>query len=145
MAISKDNIIIKERRRWLFLGLPFTFETYTLTDKILIIKKGFLTTTEDEVKLYRIVDMTIHRSIWQKIFGLGTLQVNSKDQSSGNFELKNIKHVREFRTFLTEYLERDRSSRGMRGAEMIDSMTGFHDPDGMHDGDMMDHMENSPF
>ncbi len=139
MAVPKDNIIIKERRRWLFLGLPFTFTTYTLTDKLLIIKNGFLSTTEDEVKLYRIVDMTVRRSLLQRIFGLGTLVVNSKDQSSGNFEIKNIKHVREFRAFLTEYLERDRSARGMRGAEMIDSM-----PDADGDG-MPDHMESAIF
>lgn len=136
MAVAKDNIIIKERKRWLFLGLPFTFTTYTLTDKMLIIKTGFLNTTEDEVKLYRIVDMTVRRSLWQRIVGLGSLEVNSKDQSSGNFEIKNIKHVKEFRAYLTEYLEKDRSSRGMRGAEMIDSI-----PDADGDG-VPDHMEN---
>lgn len=139
MAVAKDNIIIKERKRWLFLGLPFTFTTYTLTDKVLIIKTGFLNTTEDEVKLYRIVDMTVRRSLWQRIVGLGSLEVNSKDQSSGNFEIKNIKHVKEFRAYLTEYLERDRSSRGMRGAEMIDSM-----PDTDGDG-TPDHMESAIF
>ncbi len=136
MSIAKDNIIIKERQRWLFLGLPFTFTTYTLTDKILIIKTGFLNTVEDEVKLYRIVDMTVRRSLWQRLVGLGTLEVNSKDQSSGNFQIKNIKHVREFRAYLTEYLEKDRSSRGIRGSEMIDSM-----PDTDGDG-IPDHMEH---
>ncbi len=139
MSPVKDNIIIKERKRWLFLGLPFTFTTYTLTDKMLIIKTGFLNTTEDEIKLYRIVDMTVRRSLWQRIVGLGSLQVNSKDQSSGNFEIKNIKHVKEFRAYLTEYLERDRSTRGMRGAEMIDSM-----PDADADG-IPDHMESAIF
>lgn len=139
MAAPKDNIIIKERKRWLFFGLPFTFTVYTLTDKMLIIKTGFLNTTEDEVKLYRIVDMTVRRSLFQRMFGLGTLIVNSKDQSSGNFEIKNIKHVKEFRAFLTEYLERDRSARGMRGAEMIDSMP---DTDG---NGIPDHMEDAIF
>ncbi len=136
MAVAKDNIIIKERKRLLFLGLPFTFTTYTLTDKMLIIKTGFLNTTEDEVKLYRIVDMTVRRSLWQRMVGLGSLEVNSKDQSSGNFEIKNIKHVKEFRAYLTEYLEKDRSSRGMRGAEMIDSI-----PDADGDG-VPDHLED---
>ena len=139
MAPLKDNIIIKERKRWLFLGLPFTFTTYTLTDKMLIVKTGFLNTTEDEIKLYRIVDMTVRRTLWQRLVGLGSLEVNSKDQSSGNFEIKNIKHVKEFRAYLTEYLERDRNSRGMRGAEMIDSM-----PDADGDG-VPDHMESAIF
>ncbi len=139
MSPVKDNIIIKERKRWLFLGLPFTFTTYTLTDKMLIVKTGFLNTTEDEIKLYRIVDMTVRRTLWQRIVGLGSLEVNSKDQSSGNFIIKNIKHVKEFRAYLTEYLERDRSTRGMRGAEMIDSM-----PDADGDG-VPDHMESAIF
>lgn len=139
MAAPKDNIIIKERKRWLFLGLPFTFTTYTLTDKMLIVKTGFLNTTEDEIKLYRIVDMTVRRSLWQRIVGLGSLEVNSKDQSSGNFEIKNIKHVKEFRAYLTEYLERDKLSRGIRGAEMIDSV-----PDVDGDG-VPDHIENATF
>lgn len=131
-----NNIIMKERKRLLFLGLPFTFTTYTLTDKVLVIKKGFLNTLEDEVKLYRIVDMTVHRSLFQRMVGLGTLEVNSSDKSSGNFMIENIKHVKEFRAYLTEYLERDRRSRGMRGAEMIDSHMGpDFDGDGFADHD----------
>lgn len=131
----RNNVIIKERKRRLFLGLPFSFTTYTLTDKVLLIKTGFFNSIEDEVKLYRIIDMTIHRSLLQKIVGLGTLEVSSSDKSSRDFKIENIKHVKEFRAYLTEYLERDRRSRGMRGAEMIDGGFEGYDTDGDHFGD----------
>ena len=30
-----------ERKRWLFLGLPFTFTKYTVKEDVLTINKGF--------------------------------------------------------------------------------------------------------
>ena len=48
----------KERKRSLFFGLPLSFTTYTLTEKKINIKKGFLKTVEDDTLMYKVQDVT---------------------------------------------------------------------------------------
>lgn len=128
--IKNSSIIIKERRRWLFFGLPFTFKTYTLTDKKLVYKEGFFTTSEDEILLYRILDIGKKRTFMQKIFGLGTLSVTSSDKSMPKLDMINIKHISEYHTFLSENIERERLRVRFRSAEVIETA---HDHDQMSD------------
>lgn len=118
--VNKTNEIIKERKRWTFFGIPWTFTTYTLTDKKLIIKEGLFSTSEDEVLLYRIIDLSKKRGFAQKLFGLGTLKVFSSDKSSPEMELKNIRHLNEFYTFLSENVEKERLRVKFRAGEIID-------------------------
>ena len=65
------NVITSERKRWAFLGLPFTFTVYSITDKKLLIKKGFFNRSYDEILLYRVTDLQLKNSFSQSVFGLG--------------------------------------------------------------------------
>ena len=95
--IGVNRELMRERKRWLFFGIPWTFTKYILTKKKLIIEMGLFNSTENEILLYRITDMTLKRSFWQKIFGLGTLIVYAHDKTTPTLEIKNIKHIREFK------------------------------------------------
>ena len=118
--ITKTNEIIKERKRWTFFGIPWTFTTYTLTDKKLIVKEGFFNTKEDEILLYRIIDLAKNRNLAQKLFGIGSLTVYSSDKSTPEITLKNIRHLNEFHTFLSENVEKERLRVKFRAGEIID-------------------------
>ena len=117
---TRSNVIMKERKRWLFFGLPFTFTTYTLTDKKLIIKKGFFNTEEDEILLYRVLDLSKTRSLLQKLVGIGTLDVHSSDKTSPVVQLYNIRHLDDFYNFLSENVEKERLRVKFRAGEIID-------------------------
>lgn len=125
-TLEKESFQVTERRRWLLFGLPFTFTTYTLTNKKLLLKEGFLNTRENEILLYRIVDMTLSRSLPQRLFGLGTLTVEAQDKSHPTLALRNIRHVREFKELLSNAVEEDKIRLRMRQGELIDSHA---DPD----------------
>lgn len=124
---EKESFQVTERRRWLLFGLPFTFTTYTLTNKKLLLKEGFLNTRENEILLYRIVDMTLSRSLPQRLFGLGTLTVEAQDKSHPTLSIRNIRHVREFKELLSNAVEEDKLRLRMRQGELIDSDA---DPEG---------------
>lgn len=80
---NADNggIVWSDRKRIAF-GLPWTFTKYTLTKEKLLIHTGMLNTQEDEVRLYRIMDVTLRRSLWERMFGLGTIHCCSADKST---------------------------------------------------------------
>lgn len=105
----------RERKRTLF-GLPWSFTTYTLTDTRLIIKKGIFNISEEEIRLYRILDITLKRSFEERIFGLGTIHLCTADKSTPEIDVSRIKNPREVRTLLSDKVEEERSERyvGMR-------------------------------
>ncbi len=135
MAKPNYDLKMKERKRWGFLGLPFTFTVYSITDKKLLIKKGFLSRTYDEILLYRITDLQLKNTLAQTVFGLGlgTVMVYSKDTSDGTLEISNIRHARSFYETLSENLERERLRYGVRPSELIGGSDSDGDgyPDGM--------------
>lgn len=114
------DVIIQERKRWLFFGIPWTFTKYTLTPKRIILEEGLLRSTENEILLYRIIDMELSRSLIQKIFKLGTLVVKSKDASHPILYIKNVKNAREFRNLLADAVETERMRMRVRQGEIYD-------------------------
>ena len=54
------------------LWFPISFTKYTVGNGRLYVNSGFLSSREDECLLYRITDITLYRSLPQRIFGTGT-------------------------------------------------------------------------
>ena len=117
-----DNaLVMKERKRWGFLGIPWTFTKYYLYMKKLVIEQGLFRTVENEVLLYRVVDISYSRGFFQKIFGMGTITVHAHDKTNPVVVLKNIKHSREFKEAISEWVEKDRIRMKMRQSEFVDA------------------------
>ena len=112
------NTIWKARKRN-FLGLPWTFTVYGFSEDRLYIKTGMLNTKEDEVRLYRITDIGLTQSLWQRIMGMGTIQIYSSDQSMGDFQLVNLKHSGEVKEQLSQLIEQERENKRVSSREFI--------------------------
>ena len=128
MVFMSKEIIWEDRKRTLF-GLPWSFTKYRLTDERLIIETGFLHSVENEVRLYRIMDVQLDRTLGQKIFGLGTIHVKSGDKTLKDFDIKNIKDSRDVKEILSELVEKSRVDKRVVNREMmlddIDDKEGF--------------------
>lgn len=110
-----------DRKRVVFFGLPLSFTKYRLTTNRLFVNTGFLTQREDEVRLYRITDVSLSRTLMQRIFGLSTIHCNSSDRTLGNFDIINIKDGEEVKELLSKSVERERIARRVSTREnMID-------------------------
>ena len=105
----------KARKR-LWCGLPWTFTVYSFDDEKILIDSGILNKRKDEVRLYRVQDITVTRSLIQRIFGMGTIHIASKDRTMGNFDFINIKDVMNVKASLSSKVEaeRDRKRVGVR-------------------------------
>ena len=116
--MSEINCIWKDRKRT-FLGLPWSFTKYKLTEDRLFIETGFFNSIENEVRLYRILDLQLTRSLGQKIFGLGTIKVKSADKTLADFEIKNIKNSKEVKEQLSQLVEDMRDKKRVVNREMM--------------------------
>jgi uncharacterized membrane protein YdbT with pleckstrin-like domain len=123
-AIMAD-VIWRDRKRIVF-ALPWTFTRYAVTEEKLTIDKGLLSRSEEEVRLYRILDITLRRSLWQRLFGLGTIHCNSADKSTPEFDIKNITNSAETKDRLSDLVEACRSRKRVMSREY---MAGEEDDD----------------
>ena len=120
------DYVWKDRKRT-FLGLPWSFTRYGLNNEKLLIDTGFFSRKEEEIRLYRITDMTLKRTLGQRIFGLGTIHCCSGDKTSPEFEIKRIKNSRKVKEMLSDMVEKERLRRRVSVREnFIDSE---HDDD----------------
>ena len=124
-----SEIIWKDRKRTLF-GLPLSFTSYSLTDERLFIKTGFLNLVEDEIRLYRIRDLKLTKSIWQRIFGVGSIQVYSSDKSLGTFVIQSVKSPDIVKENLSNLVEAQRESKHVTSREYMGDGDFDEDTDG---------------
>ena len=130
-GIGENKMIMRERKRWGFFGIPWTFTKYTLWTKKLVIERGLCNSVENEILLYRVTDLTYSRTLFQKLFKMGTLTVYAHDKTTPVQIIKNIKHSREFKEALSDAVEKDRIRMKMRQSELVDA--GHFDPHDMPD------------
>ena len=132
IQLEENPILWSDRKR--FLGLPISFTKYTLDEDRLYIKKGFLSTQTDETLLYRILYVKSTQSLWQRIFGVGTVTLFCADQSNPELKLENVKSSQKVHRYLSQVIEERRQNKGIIGREMY----GTADPDGDCDHDDFD-------
>ncbi len=116
MAFKGDMYLWKDRKR--FLGIPLSFTRYALSEDRLFLSVGFFNVRDEEILLYRIRDMSVKRSLWQRIFGLGTVTVRSSDKSTPEVFLKNIKRPLDVKELLHKNVEEAKLARRIRISEM---------------------------
>ena len=117
MAFKGSEFIWKDRKR--FLGMPLSFTRYALTEDRLFLSVGFLNIKDDELLLYRVRDITTRRSLWQRLFGMGTVTVISTDQSQPTLVLKNIKHPLDVKELIHQQVEEMKLQRRVRVGEIM--------------------------
>ena len=110
--------IWKDRKRPIF-GLPLSFTKYRLTEEKLLVNTGVLTTKEEEIKLYRIMDLTLKRSLFQRLFGVGTIHCCTGDKTTPEFDIKDIKKPSEVKELLSKNIEIQRDKKRIAGREFL--------------------------
>ena len=128
------ELLFQQRKRnW--CGLPWSFTVYSFDAERLFIKTGVLNIKEDEIRLYRILDLSLKKSFGQRIFGLGTITIDSSDKTMKCFEIKNIKNAKEVKEQLSQLVEEERQRKRISGREFMTE----HDHDGYADDYDDDH------
>lgn len=121
--------IWKDRKR--YLGMPLSFTRYALSEDRLFLSIGFLSIKDDELLLYRVRDISVKRTLWQRLFGVGSITVTSSDKTTPSLLLKNVRHPMEVKETLHAQVEEMKLRRRVRVGEIMNSVD--DDDDGLDD------------
>ncbi len=128
----------KDRKR--HLGLPLSFTRYALSEDRLFLSVGFFSIKDEEILLYRIRDISTSRSLWQRMFGVGSITVVSSDKTAPTLLLKNVKNPLDVKELLHRQVEEVKIRRRIRVGEIMtdvpedlpeESDAQWHDEDDM--------------
>ncbi|MBP3371954.1 MAG: PH domain-containing protein [Clostridia bacterium] len=120
-----------DRKRW--LGMPLTFTKYSLSEDRFFVKKGFLNQTFEELLLYRVRDISLKRSLGQRIFGVGTIMLYASDSTTPSLEIKNVKDSEGVKELIHRNVEEAKQKRRMRVGEYMENDFVDQDGDGLPD------------
>ena len=133
MAVTIEYLW-KDRKR--YFGLPLSFTRYALSDDRLFISVGFLNIKDDEILLYRVRDIDTSRTLWQRLFGVGTVNIVSSDKTMPNLVLKNIKDPVFVKELIHKQVEEMKIKRRVRVGEIMGNE--IDDADGEFDDSDLD-------
>ena len=122
----------REKKRLMFLGLPWTFTTYTIKDDLIRIDAGVLKKTQNDCYMYKVQDVELIRSLGERMMGLGTVKCFTGDTTDKELYISHVKNAQEIKDFILEASERARIKR--RTVNMLDIGNGIDiGADGMMD------------
>ncbi len=125
---AKGDLQYKEYGRLLFFGIPWPFKHFEIYNNVITISSGFLNLKEDDCFMYKISDVELTRSLFQRMVGLSTIKCFTSDVTDKTIIMKNIKHGREIKDFIYQESEKARIRR--RTVNMQDITYSAEDLDG---------------
>ena len=103
--------VFRERKRWAFLGLPWTFTVYHIREDMITIDRGFLNKQEDDCYMYKVTDVRLNTSLMERIFKLGTVTCFTGDVTDSNLVFKHIRNAKAIKDYILEKADSERIKR----------------------------------
>ncbi|WP_114951908.1 PH domain-containing protein [Sphingosinicella terrae] len=94
--------------------------TYEVTEERLIIHRGIIFKSVDEIELYRVKDIRIDFTLINQWADIGTICVSSSDETTrqGDLVLRHIERARDRREQFRRLVDSARQRRGVRELDM---------------------------
>ena len=116
------SIEFVEKKRWLFLGLPFTFTKYVIKEDMITVDTGVFTKVENDCYMYKVQDVEHTVSIWERMAGLGTIVCYTGDTTHPKLLIEHIRNSKAIKEFILKESEEARLKR--RTVNMLDIGSG---------------------
>lgn len=100
-----------EKKRWVFLGLPWTFTKYSVKEDMITVNTGILTKEENDCYMYKVIDVILKESLMERMFKLGTVTCVTSDATDGRLLLQHIRNAKAVKNYILEQSEKERLRR----------------------------------
>lgn len=119
VEVALEPTLWKDKKR--ILGLAISFTRYELTESRLRVKTGLLNTREEELRLYRVRDISAQESLLDRLFGVGSILLHTTDATSPTLLIQHVKRADQVKELLSAQVEKARVKNRVRAMEVGDS------------------------
>lgn len=81
---------------------------YTITNRRVFVRHGLITVNEQTARLERVQDLLLRQSVFDRLFGVGTLEIDTAGSEGGAFEFKGLRSPTEVREILDSAVRQER-------------------------------------
>jgi uncharacterized membrane protein YdbT with pleckstrin-like domain len=113
-----------DRKR--YLGMPISFTRYALSEDRLFTSIGLLNIKDEQLVLYRVRDINVSRTLWQRFFGVGSVTVLSTDTSTPQVTLESVRNPMDVKELLRRQVEESKK----KNKGLVSELVGGPVPDG---------------
>ncbi len=101
---------------WAWLATRST--RYVLSDQRLKITRGVFNRVIEDIELYRVKDTRLTQTFWQRMVGIGDVELGTSDQSSPVVRLASLPDAEAVRDRLRSLVEKRRDSKRVREVDV---------------------------
>jgi uncharacterized membrane protein YdbT with pleckstrin-like domain len=91
---------------------------YEITTERILIRSGLLSKRTEEIELYRVKDYVLTEPFWQRLFGVGTIEISTHDESTPKVLVEAIRNARSVVEEVRKNVEICRERKKVRLAEL---------------------------
>lgn len=115
--MAESGILWADKKR--YLGLAISFTHYSLTNQRLMVKSGFLTVRHNQTMLFRVQDIEVTATVWQRFFGVGNIKIISNDKNSPDMTIENVRNPIAVKELIHSMVEDIRDKKNMKAGEVM--------------------------
>ena len=119
VEIEAEPLLWRDRKR--ILGMAVSFTRYELTESRLIVRTGLLNTREEELRLFRVRDISAQESLIDRMFGVGSILLHTADATSPTLLIRHVKNSDRVKELISLQVEEARVKNRVRSMEVSDN------------------------
>lgn len=93
-------------------------QRYVLTDQRLKSSSGVFNRVTDDLELYRIKDTRFAQTVWQRLVGIGDIELSTSDATTPLVRLGNLRNADTVRDTLRGLVEKRRDAKRVRELDL---------------------------
>ena len=117
--IATEPLLWKDKKR--IFGMAISFTRYELTESRLLVKTGLLNIREEELRLFRVRDLSTQESMLDRLFGVGSIVLHTSDATSPTLKIQHVKNSMRVKELLSAQVEEARMKNRVRSMEVNDN------------------------
>ena len=117
--IATEPLLWKDKKR--IFGMAISFTRYELTESRLLVKTGLFNIREEELRLFRVRDLSTQESLLDRLFGVGSIVLHTSDATSPTLKIQHVKNSMRVKELLSAQVEEARMKNRVRSMEVNDN------------------------